>query len=211
MQDEIDTRPRGRPHKSAAERQAMMTQIAQTAQQMFQSEGYAAVSMRRLANEVGCSPMTLYKYYDGKIAILHTLWAVVFRELFDALKASLASNAQPMDRLRAACQYYVRYWLEHPEHYRLVFMAEGVTQSEVSLFIDNPETVEGFAILAKCVAEAVGRPVEDPETKIKIDLVMGALHGIAHNKITISGYPWSRAELLVDSLLENIVAGPESR
>lgn len=210
MEEEMDVKRRGRPHKSDAERQAMMKHVAQTAQQMFQSEGYAAVSMRRLAKEVGCSPMTLYKYYDGKIAILHTLWAVVFRELFDELKARLENDPLPLNRLRIACRYYVHYWLDHPDHYRLVFMADGVTQPEVSAFIDSPEIVEGFAILANCVAAVVGRSTDDRDAKIKIDLVMGALHGIAHNKITISGYSWSEADLLVDSLIKSIATVSDS-
>ncbi|MEP4337562.1 MAG: TetR/AcrR family transcriptional regulator [Roseobacter sp.] len=175
--------------------------ITKTAQRLFQNEGYATVSMRRLAKETGCSPMTLYKYFDGKIAILQTLWAVVFTDLFGKLRDRIESDTEEKEKLRIACRHYVGYWLEHPEHYRLVFMAEGVMQQDVSMFIDNPEIEAGFGLLAQLVVDASDDTIGSAATKIKIDLIMGALHGIAHNRITISGYPWSDTNALIDQLV----------
>lgn len=195
------SRPQGRPVKSDDERRETKQLITETAQRLFQNEGYATVSIRRLAKEAGCSPMTLYKYFDGKIAILQTLWAVVFDELFNELRSRLKDKIDAREKLRIACQYYVEYWLEHTEHYRMVFMAEGVMQPEVSMFIGNPKIESGFGLMAQLVTDSLGEAGSGTATKIKTDLVMGALHGIVHNRVTISGYPWSDADVLVDQLL----------
>ena len=197
------------PEKTADEREEMKQRIAETAHKLFQDEGYATVSMRRLAKEVGCSPMTLYKYYDGKIAVLQTLWAVVFRDLFEEMRHRLKKEQNTRQKASAACLYYVNYWLDHPEHYRLVFMAEGVTQPEVSMFVDNPEIAGGFGTLTQIIAKAAGGSINDPGIKAKIDLVVSALHGIAHNKITISGYPWADAEVMIDNLINYLIGEAE--
>jgi len=65
----------------------MRQEIANIATRLFQEEGYAKISIRRIASEIGCSPMTLYKYYPAKIDILRTLWADIFNDLFDKLEA----------------------------------------------------------------------------------------------------------------------------
>ncbi|MEL7111695.1 MAG: helix-turn-helix domain-containing protein, partial [Pseudomonadota bacterium] len=60
-------RSRGRPRRSETQRQDMRDQIEQAAARLFQSEGYGAISMRRIAKAVGCSPMAIYAYFDNKV------------------------------------------------------------------------------------------------------------------------------------------------
>jgi len=202
---ETASRPRGRPFKGDDEREVMKNHIAETAKNLFQDEGYARVSIRRLAKESGCSPMTLYKYYDGKIAILQTLWAVVFDALFATMRKQLADERDPVKRLQMSCRLYVGYWLKHPEHYRLVFMAEGITQPEVSMFVESPSIGAGFTLFAEIITAALDGTDDEAAIKVTIDLVLASLQGIAHSKITIGGYPWSQADEMIDHLIENII------
>jgi len=148
--------------------------------------------------------MTLYKYYGSKIAILQTLWGVVFQELFAGLNKKLETLTSPKDRLRISSQHYVSFWLANPEHYRMVFMAEGVTQSEVSLFVGNPEIAAGFDLFHRTIAEA-STTGNAKLLKLKHDLLIAALHGIAHNKITISGHPWSDNDAMIEQLIEKLI------
>ena len=60
----------GRPRIDASKRSDMQRQIVEAAGRLFTNEGYGAVSMRRIAGELGVSPMTLYKYYPSKLAML---------------------------------------------------------------------------------------------------------------------------------------------
>ena len=115
----------------------MRGRIAAAARRVFMEEGYGSVSMRRLANEVGCTPMTLYNYYDSKIDILRELWGAVFKDVFVGVNQAAQKGKDASDRLDAMCAAYVRYWLDHPDHYRMVFMSAGVSQSEVSVFVEE--------------------------------------------------------------------------
>lgn len=172
----------------------MRKDIADTAKRLFQDEGYATVSMRRIAGEIGCSPMTLYKYYDAKIDILRTLWADVFDELFKQLETAQGIRKKELQFLGTT---YVQYWLDHPEYYRLVFLADGVTQPDVSIFIDNPELVQRFGIFGEAISNASSSPEDITASKEKLDAFLCFLNGIAHNIITISDYPWPEPNKMV--------------
>ena len=160
--------------------------------------------MRRIAKDVGCSPMTLYKYYDARIDILRTLWADVFRQVFNQLDVLDVKDFAPREKLSLLATTYVEYWLNHTEHYRLVFMADGVTQPEVSIFIDTPEIVARYQVFANAIM--AGQIDLSPDTlKLKLDGLICILHGIAHNLITISGYDWSAASDLVEIATRTLI------
>ena len=45
-------------------------QLCSAATRLFAADGYAGVTLRKLAKEVGCSPMTPYRYFSSKDEIL---------------------------------------------------------------------------------------------------------------------------------------------
>jgi AcrR family transcriptional regulator len=196
---------RGRPPRTDEQIAEMRAGIAAIAERLFRTEGYAAVSMRRIAAEAGCTPMTLYAYYDGKIDILSHLWAGIFETVFTKLDAVAAKHRDPTARLHAVALAYVNHWLKHVEHYRLVFMTEGVTQPDVSLFVAGSPIIPRFAVLLDPLTQAL-HAADTSEIKLKSDLLICGLHGIAHNLITISAYPWSKPERLVATLIAGLLA-----
>jgi len=188
---------RGRPARSKAQIEDMRAAIAQSAMKLFREEGYEAVSMRRLAQEAGCTVMTLYKYFDGKIDVLRYLWGQVFGEMFDALDLLAARERNAERRLDAIALGYVEFWLARRDRYFMVFMSSGVTQSDVSVFVGDDPVLPRFALLRDCLATALGARAGGAEITLKFDLLLCALNGIAHNLITISAYPWSAPKKLV--------------
>jgi AcrR family transcriptional regulator len=202
-----ERRPRGRPARSTEQIADMRAHIAACALKLFQQEGYAAISMRRLADEAGCTAMTLYKYYDSKFDILRALWGGVFGELFDGLDRTAAKVRDPKARLNAVALGYVGYWLGHREHYFMVFMSGGVSQAEVTGFVSNNDILVRFDLLRSSLESALGGGAGAEELRVKSELLLCMLHGIAHNLITIGGYPWSRPEKLVQQAVDGLLAG----
>ncbi|WP_417476035.1 TetR/AcrR family transcriptional regulator [Maricaulis sp.] len=203
---QAERRTRGRPARSPEQIADMRGQISACALRLFQDEGYAAISMRRLAQETGCTAMTLYKYFDSKIDILRTLWGDVFDELFDGLEQIADQNSEPVARLNAIAAAYVAYWLEHREHYFMVFMSGGVSQSDVVGFVSDPALLARFELLRTSLDAALGADTDAEELRLKTDLLLCALNGIAHNLITINGYPWSDPEKLVRQATGGLLA-----
>jgi AcrR family transcriptional regulator len=184
----------------------MRAHIAACAQILFQQDGYASISMRRLAQEAGCTAMTLYKYYDSKFDILSALWADVFAQLFDELGPIALVEGDPKARLNAVASGYVRYWLEHREHYFLVFMSGGVSQADVSGFVSGSQTLAQFDLLRTMLQAVLADDVSAETLRLKTDLLACILNGIAHNLITISGRPWSDPEKLVRQAIDGLLA-----
>jgi AcrR family transcriptional regulator len=198
-------KPKGRPKLTDRQIAEMRARIAEHAHRLFQGEGYASISMRRLAREVGCTPMTLYKYYENKTDILRDIWAHVFNELFDEIDRVAARKRNPVSKLNAIAQTYVAYWLTHTDHYRMVFMTEGISQPEVGIFVGNEEILVRYSVFAAALAAASSGRLNQEALKVKVDLLVCALNGTAHNLITISAYPWAAPDKIVDAAVASIL------
>lgn len=192
-------RRRGRPARSPQQVDATKTRIVDTAYRIFLREGFEAVSMRRLAAEIGCTVMTVYSYYPRKIDVLQALWSRVFGTLFDHLEQTAQTHSQPLQRLQSAARGYVQFWLDHRDHYFLVFMSSNVEQSDVSVFVQDDALLQRFALFETGIVSATQRDLSEAEAKLRSESLLCSLNGIAHNLITISGYPWSSPDALVDA------------
>ncbi len=96
--------------------------ILDTAEQMFVEAGsYDAVSMRKIATEINYSATTIYLYFRDKDELFQTLLRDTFRQLSRAV-ALAVTERDPVAGLYQAMNACVRFGLEHPEHYRLLFM-----------------------------------------------------------------------------------------
>lgn len=205
MPEMIAPRPRGRPNRTENEINQIKTRVTECAYLIFTNEGFEAVSMRRLAADIGCTVMTIYKYFPRKIDILKALWAKVFNDLFDQLDNVAASQPDPHSRLRAITQAYVRFWLDHRDHYFLVFMSSNVEQSDVSVFVQDDALLARFQIFRRSIAEASTQPLDEVQLELRTQLLLCGMHGIAHNLITISGYTWAEPDALIDAATDAVL------
>lgn len=200
---------RGRPPLSEVQLAQMRTRIAGAARCLFQQEGYEAISMRRLAKDVGCTPMSIYTYFDNKIDILRALWADLFQDLFAKINEAALATTSPTERLHAMCLAYVEFWLDQRSSYRMVFMSAGIEQDEVSVFVEASPVAGHYAVFFLALAAATDRHLADVVGAAQT-LICG-LNGIAHNLITISGYPWEAPQKLVAHLVEGAVLSARAR
>ena len=136
----------GRPPLSETDIQEFRARVATHAMSIYREDGFDAVSMRRLSKAVGCAPTTLYAHFAGKTEILMLLWAEVLSDMEGHVRACLKGRTEPADRLREAALAFVTYWVDHPEHFRLVFMSNNVGRSEVDSFIESGNIENGFEI-----------------------------------------------------------------
>lgn len=199
-------RSRGRPPLTEQQITDIRLRISSCALKLFQDEGYEAISMRRLAKEANLTPMTLYKYFDSKIEILHLLWEEVFTVLFDDLDDVAAKDPEPRSRLNSVALRYVTYWMDNPNHYFMVFMSKGISQEDVRGFVEIDTILARFDVLRDGISTALDGNV-DPATKtLKATLLLCVLNGIAHNLITISSYPWPHPEELVRTAIDGLLS-----
>jgi len=97
------------------------TRLCAVAQHRFATQGRDAVSMRQLADALGCSPLTPYRYFRNKDEILAAVRAAAFDRFAAALERAAAGAGDPAVAGQAVGQAYVRFALEDPDGYRLMF------------------------------------------------------------------------------------------
>jgi AcrR family transcriptional regulator len=94
-------------------------ELCKVATERFARFGYEGVSMRQLAEALGCSPKTPYRYFKDKADILATVRTQAFAKFADALEA--ASKGPPAERGRRTSEAYLSFALKNPHAYRIMF------------------------------------------------------------------------------------------
>ena len=111
----IEKRTRAR---SGQAREAIRERLCEAAARIFVAEGEAALSMRRLAAEVGCSAMAPYRHFADKQALIAAMRAAAFDRLADSLDGVARSGRHKAADIGEA---YVRFARQNPAAYKLMF------------------------------------------------------------------------------------------
>src|SRR4029453_16248872 len=93
-------------------------QLCKVAPERFARHGYEGVTMRQLAEALGCSPKTPYRYFKDKADILATVRAQAFAKLAHTLEKAAASATDPAERERLTGEAYLNFALKNPHAYR---------------------------------------------------------------------------------------------
>jgi AcrR family transcriptional regulator len=88
--------------------------------ELYLTDGLAGLSMRKLAKEVGVTAPALYRYYDGREAVLADLVRHAHHVFLDYLRRGLEAPT-PFERFKNAGDGYLDFALEHPRWYAIMF------------------------------------------------------------------------------------------
>jgi AcrR family transcriptional regulator len=95
--------------------------LTEVASGLFAERGYEGVTLRAIAAELGCSPMTPYRYFRDKREIFSAVRTAAYERFARAQERALASATNPLERLVALGRSYVDFGIEQPDAYRLMF------------------------------------------------------------------------------------------
>ena len=104
---------------------AMSTQarIFVAARALFDQSGVDGVSMRRIADKVGITPMAIYKHYPDKDALLNALMLDGFAAWEARVKK--VHSAEPLDWLREMGETFLDFALNQPRRYEAAFLLKA--------------------------------------------------------------------------------------
>ncbi|SDY88900.1 TetR/AcrR family transcriptional regulator [Citreimonas salinaria] len=95
--------------------------VREAALRLFARHGYAAVSMRRIAAEVGVQAGALYNYTPDKQTLLFSLLQGHMAELLDALDAAQQSGPA-LARLERFVHFHIGFHLNRPDAVFISYM-----------------------------------------------------------------------------------------
>lgn len=96
--------------------------IAQAALELLEAEGPDAVSMRRVADVVGITPMAIYHHFPNREALLNSITDAEFAKYRDYAQAR-ATGGTAEERVVASMDSYMDYAFNHPRVFDYVFAA----------------------------------------------------------------------------------------
>ena len=88
---------------------------------LFAARGREGFTLRDLAGKLGVSAMTPYRYFKDKDAILAAIRARAFNRFAQALEEACATPGDAPTRAYAASEAYLRFALDDPTSYKLMF------------------------------------------------------------------------------------------
>ncbi|MGF6771249.1 AcrR family transcriptional regulator [Paraburkholderia sp. GAS199] len=113
----------GIPERKTRQKQALRERILDAARRIVMRDGFAALSMRKIAEAIEYSPATLYLHFASRDEIAWALCVEGYAQLLQTFEP-LVQIADPAERLKALGRAYVAFGVAHPETYRLIFMED---------------------------------------------------------------------------------------
>jgi AcrR family transcriptional regulator len=188
------------------EREEIRTRILDAARELFDSEGYENVTMRRIAEAIEYSPTTIYNHFEDKDDLVRALCEEDFSRLLQVFREE-GPPADPVEWIRRLARAYARFGLELPNHYRFMFMTPHKKENHGPISPGD----QSFEVLRM----AVGRAIESGQFRrgsvdTMSQVLWSSLHGAVALLITLPRDLWPvapAAEDLVDQTIENGIRG----
>lgn len=193
----VERKPRGRGHERRDE-------ILSGAARLFVEFGFANVTTRRIADELGISQTALYVYFPNKDAILDELCERCFARLVATFEHELAQGGDALHKLKRLMHAYIDFGISNPDEYRITFMLEHEHGTK-DFSLTNPEPPAGvtcYLMLQNQVAELGKLGRLSCDATLASQALWAAGHGLVSLLITMHSFPWAPRETLISQALE---------
>jgi AcrR family transcriptional regulator len=172
--------------------------LIDTALSMVTEEGAWDFTLREVARRTGVSHMAPYNHFEDKAALLAEVAALGFESLRNTMEVAARGQTRSTRKALAGTSVaYVRFGVEHPAHYRLMFGAELADKARYpSLQIASDAT---FAVLTAVLergqaAGQVRRELVRDQALTAWSLVHGLTTLIIDQRVSFLGVSSEEAE-----------------
>ena len=190
---------------SDTEIQAFRAKVIGAATRLFAESGYNAVTMRSVAAELGCSPMTPYRYFEDKDEIFALVTAEAYRRFADTQADAIVALTDPTEKLDALGFAYVRFAMSEPDSYRIMFELRQSPRD------DHPElqaqAQRAWQIMHDTVVDAVDAGVLDADPETAAHTFWAGLHGVVSLYLSDKLGLGRTIEELIPSMMATLFAG----
>lgn len=197
----------GVKERQEREREAVARAILDAARDLFVSEGYQHVSIRKIAERIEYSPAAIYSYFPSKDDIFFALAEEGFRMLMEPA-VDCVEGPDLLDSIRRMFWRIYEFSRTHPEYFALMFVDRTVPR------ISNDWQRFGFVREMRARAGAtIQRAIEaghfpagtHPDVVFRI--LITAIHGAAVGRLCNRTVPGEDADALARDTLEATLTG----
>ena len=161
----------GIAERKGRERAERKHRIVAAARVIAEREGWDAVTVRRLAEEIEYSQPVLYSHFENRDAIVAAVAVEGFRELTVALREAASGSTGRRNALKNVAMAYLVFARRHPALYEAMFILP--TDLRFAEAETTPELHAAFEAIAAVVTPFCADVADVTET------FWAALHGLA--------------------------------
>jgi AcrR family transcriptional regulator len=191
------------------EGQKLKPQILAAAQELLLETGdEEAVSIRAVADKVGVTPPSIYMHFADKNELMFAVCEKLFGELDEIFETAAAGSDDPLESLMLRGKAYVQFGLEHPEHYRIMFMNRPGAMPDA--YKGEVGLGDGaFGHLVEAVQRCIDQGALPQQDALVAALALWtSVHGITSLLVAKPQFPWPEdIDGLVEQLCRTLVRG----
>ena len=161
----------GTAERKVRDRAEREQRIVAAARVIAEREGWDAVTIRRLADEIEYSQPVLYSHFENRTAIVAAVAVEGFRELTQALREAAGGSRGNALALQSVALAYLDFALRKPALYEAMFVLP--TDLLFARSETRPELRAAFQALAAVVMPFCA------DTDLATETFWSALHGLA--------------------------------
>ncbi len=199
----------GIAERRGREKETLRQEIFDAASELFAQEGYANVSMRKIAEKIEYSPTTIYLYFKDKNELLKYICEETFAKLGKQIREISEPETDTVEALRKGLHAYIRFGLEHPNHYEVVFNMPIFNEPH-----DEKYEYEGsmgqrtFDYLRSQVSACVkAGKLKKGDVDTMSQMLWAGIHGVVSLLNNHLDFPFVEREKLVGELVETMIKG----
>jgi AcrR family transcriptional regulator len=148
--------------------------------------GFASFSLREVARRVGVSAPAVYRHFDSKEALLREVCTAGFR-VFSSYLLRALSEATPRARLGASAMQYLRFGLENPRDYRVLFMGAAEDFASLTKAGKDLDGESTYQFLVDRVTECMkGKHLRKGDPEEVAAIIWSHVHGLV--SLRLSGH-----------------------
>ena len=188
----------GIAERKEREKEEMQKLILDTATKLFLEKGVEKTSMRNIAEAIEYSPGTIYLYFKDKSELFDAMHTQGF-ELFFQYLSKVMVIQEPMDRLEQLGIQYLKFVIENPAYYDMMFILRTPMQSKRNEIEWNPGD-KSHQILTSTVADCMRAGCfANQKPEVVSFMIWAQVHGLASMFIRerMKFYPENKREELL--------------
>ena len=189
--------------------------ILDAARELFVTEGYEGVSMRKVAEKIEYSPTAIYVHFSDKNELFRELCHQDYARLAEVFQSSVMST-DPLERLRQIGAIYIDFGTRYPNHYKFMFMTPHPAHQldEVDREMKGNPEMDAYAFLKWAVEQAMDAGClreEIRDVEMVSQTLWASVHGVISLNIAKGDDQWvewrpirDRAEMMLDITLRGL-------
>ena len=206
--------------KSPEDREKLRASILDAARTLFVARGIEAVSMREIAKKINYSATTLYHHFADKEALLQAVCDEDFLALASGIR-EVMQIPNLIARIQELSKGYAMFALQHPNHYRLMFMTpRAPCNLDITRIQQGNTEQDAYAQLKLVVKEAFDAELFKPEItdfELIAQTLWASTHGVCSLEIALGNEAWiswaaveARLNLMQSAIFRGLLRHPES-